>query len=183
MEFIIWLVGAMAFAWCLLNPFKVIGFFAETFGPAKPKPVEPAKPIKTLAEVHADEHAEWLEKAWTILRSNCTEHIYHHQKWFTCINCGQDEPWEYKEGCECRYEELHTFAHTLPQRVLVLRRPNCRHHGKDYTSWPLSERKGRVIYGRDEYGDRISKSIAYEKGSALQPKVRRLRFDIPEGTK
>jgi len=184
MEMILWLLFSAAVVFTLFKPYTVIGWFKGDARKWRDKPTEkveqPPVRIKTQAELHAEEHKDWMDKAWAIIRESCKEHIYHHQNWYKCINCGQEEPWVWKEGCECRYEEVHTFANVRPHYALVFRRPNCRHHGKDYTSWPLSERKGNVVYGRQS-SDRYTKDAPYEKGQALQSKVRKVRFEIPEG--
>lgn len=182
----LWLCFSALVIWALMNPSRTANFIIAVGKKVLPSyhvepPATPLVPIKTKAELHAAEHKDWMDRATAYLQDSCKKHIYHYSQWYTCLCCGAKEPWVWKEGCECRYEEVHTIASALPQRVLVLRRPNCRHHGKDYESWPLSERKGRV-YGRG-YTDNYLANKPTDSSKALEKEIRRLRFDIPEGNK
>jgi hypothetical protein len=183
METFLWLCFSALVVFTLFNPYTVIGWFKGDARKWRDKPAEkveqPPVRIKTLAEVHAEEHKDWMDQAWAILRKGC-KHIYHYSQWYTCINCGEEEPWVWREGCECRYEEVHTFASARPHYALVLRRPNCRHHGKDYKSWPLSERKGTVVYGA-ENRDYYLAMKPTDRSKELEKEIRKVRFEIPEG--
>lgn len=151
MEFILWLVFAMAFAWCVLNPFKVIAIVQDGFKHYAAKlPQPPKSPVQDFTDwerlvaegrkYKAQQHTEWLEEAWAILRRDC-EHVYHHQKWYTCIKCGYEEPWVWESNCGCTVDIATTLTDKTERYILRTRQSWCSVHGTDYKLFPLSDRK------------------------------------------
>lgn len=152
MEFILWLVFAMGFAWCVLNPFKVLNFVMGMGKKAFPSyHAEPSKtPVQDFTgwerlvaegrKYKAQQHTEWLEEAWAILRRDC-EHVYHHQKWYTCMKCGYEEPWVWEPNCGCTVDISTTLTDETERYILRTRQSWCSVHGTDYRLFPLSDRK------------------------------------------
>lgn len=64
MEFITWLVIAMAFGWCVLNVFTIMNWLQDAVGYKRtepPKPVEPVpdKMIRKDRSTQARQHRDW----------------------------------------------------------------------------------------------------------------------------
>lgn len=132
----------------------------------KPLPV----PQKTLAEVHAEDHAWWMAEALAILQPKC-DHLYHHQRWYTCKMCGYEEPWVYSQGCSCRYEDVRTISDAIPTYSLIERTSWCSVHGKDFKLYPISDRK-KGPYGPtndDNHKSSVEASRELTKGRSLRP--------------
>lgn len=137
-----------------------------------PQPKKPVVP-KTLRQVHEDDHKLWLEDYKRILQRGC-DHLYHHQNWYTCLMCGYEEPWEYREGCRCTVVETKTLTDIHPTYALTKRQSFCIVHGKDFKLFPISDRK-RGPYGpHGDQKDAVKRSMALTRGRSL----RRISQDI-----
>jgi hypothetical protein len=186
MEFIVWLVFAMGGAWCILSPFKVIAFFQNLFN-YTPKPVvqrvsAPEQDFtnwKTLVDEGKQykkaQHTEWVAEYKAIIQKHCSPHLYHHQHWYTCINCGYEEPWEYKEGCGCTYSTVTTLTSATPEYVLTGERASwCSVHGVDFTCFPISDRTS------GKYGPSNDRTGGVERSRELTKKhpVRKINYEF-----
>lgn len=150
--------------------------FQKALLPKQPPPVAPVVPAKTLKQVHAEDHAFWLAEYKAILQKGC-DHLYHQQHWYTCMLCGYEEPWEYVEGCSCRYEELHTLCYARPTYHLVIRQSFCKIHGIDFNYFPISARKHGPYGPQSDSTGSVERSRELTKGRSM----RRIGTDI-EGT-
>jgi hypothetical protein len=151
-----WLVWA---AWTVGTTFVLFYlFFGWPFGwpnrKRKTRVLEPQDPWASWKRYQVEhrqnvaaEHKGWLDEAMAILQQHCQPHYYHHQKWYTCMNCGYEEPWVWEPDCVCRHEIVDTVAGPLG-RVLIERYSWCKVHGKDFSnSWPVSLRDTPGKYG------------------------------------
>jgi len=172
MEFIIWFLVIVGLT---LGSVGVVRHprFQKALLVKKAAPEAPEAPQKTLKQVHEEDHAFWLAEYKAILQVGC-DHLYHHQHWYTCMLCGYEEPWEYVEGCKCRYEELHTLATARPTYALIKRQSFCKVHGTDFKAFPISDRK-RGPYGPDSDSlGSVERSRALTQGRSM----RRIATDI-----
>jgi len=176
MEVVSWIVFI---SWWVLGGFVLFYMDRKTFKRfrvRKPKvevePEEPFADFKRYAAEHRrfrdEAHAEWEKEAKALLQKNC-EHIYHHQNWYTCYKCGLEEPWEYKDDCTCYHETTHTISSARPTYSVIRRSANCVRHGRDYTYFPLSERKAGP-YG---YQNDRSSTWGYQRVAEIQRELQR----------
>jgi hypothetical protein len=175
MEFIIWFIviagltlGSVGF---VKHP-----WFQQKLLVKKPAPAAVAVPVKTLKQVHAEDHAFWSAEYKAILQKGC-DHLYHHQRWYTCMICGYEEPWVYEEGCSCRKEEVHTLCDARPTYHLVIRQSFCTIHGIDFKFFPISDRKHGPYGPQSDSTGSVERSRELIKGRSL----RKIDFNI-EGT-
>jgi hypothetical protein len=179
MDIIFWIIVIAALFWVpvlvLRHPKVQAKLPVKKAAPATPAKVGVA-PIKTLAQVNAEDHAYWMADYKAILQKDC-DHLYHHQNWYTCMLCGYEEPWEHLEGCRCRYEELRTLTDVHPVFTLIERQSWCIVHGIDFKLFPISNRK-RGPYGpQSDSRDSVELSRELTRGRSM----RRIDYDI-EGT-
>lgn len=116
----------------------------------KPKPAaveeDPFAEFKRYAakqRKHREEdHAYWEGQAYAILAKTCS-HIYHQygDEWYICVECRQEEPWEYKNGCECQFAVVKSLTEAVGQYEVIKRKTYCKYHGTDQYSRPYSDLK------------------------------------------
>lgn len=142
-----WLIFAMGLAWCVLSPYKVIAFVQSVFKIKPSQPTEVKQDFSSWEELaaqgrkyKAQQHKDWLEEAWAILRRDC-EHVYHHQHWYTCKKCGYEEPWKWEPNCSCTVAADKALTDPVERYSLITRQSYCKVHGTDYKLFPLSDRK------------------------------------------
>lgn len=143
----------------------------------KPKVLPVQVPVKTLEQVHDEDHAVWLEEYKAILQRDC-DHLYHNQNWYTCYKCGQDEPWEYRAGCSCQKQECQNISDPTPWYILTRRSPSCTVHGKDYKLMPVSDRKVRPFGNRD-YNFNYNDETPYTRSKELTKGRSMKRLELP----
>lgn len=190
METVLWVFFAFMFVGFLLFPYKSIRLVKAAFRHQldklpKPTPDKPAPPVKSLVEVHDEDHADWLEQYKAILQKDC-DHLYHSQNWYTCYMCGLDEPWEYKEGCSCRVYSSLALNQPKIEYSLTQRLPSCKVHGKDYKLMPVSDRKQGPFGNNGGYGysEKYNEESPYVRSKELikYRNMRRLELPTREGT-
>lgn len=142
--------------------------------------MEPVK-TKTLAEVHAEDHAQWLAQAMAILQPKCS-HLYHHQRWYTCMLCGYEETWEHTDNCVCTFVETSALTDAFPVYRVTARKTYCVDHGIDYKIYPVSDRKQGPYGTKHKRADAEERSKALTSGRYSDGSMRKIKFDI-EGTK
>lgn len=175
MEFFIWFIVIVVLT---LGSVGIVRHprFQKMLLPKKAAPeVKPVK-AKTLFEVHKEDHDFWLAEYKAIFQKTCA-HLYHHQAWYTCMQCGYEEPWEYAEGCRCRYAEDRALADRYSRFSLIERASYCTVHGKDFKLFPISDRKSGPYGPRNDQTDSIKKSNELMQGRSR----RKVDYDI-EGT-
>lgn len=182
-----WLQYLICWGITLIGIFCVWAFLMDPKGLRKKpqKPVEPEDPWATFKRYQAEHrkyvataHKEWLEEAWAILQRHCQPHYYHHQKWYTCMNCGHEEPWEWDEQCQCRYETVTRLGSSVTERVLIERVGYCPSHGRDFTSFPISLRENKGKYGHTNPAEDGTK-----RGMELQRTMSRKKIRFVEDLK
>lgn len=175
MTFIIWFIVIAALTLGSVAFVRSKRFQKALLPKKKRKAVEPVK-VKTLYEVHKEDHRLWLAEYRAIFQKNC-DHLYHDQKWATCMLCGYEEPWHYEEGCGCTYAETSKLTDLHPTYALINRASWCKVHGRDFKLFPISDRK------RGPYGPQSDQAGAVERSRELTTgrSMRRIDSDI-EGT-
>lgn len=101
-----------------------------------PKPKQQAVlHVKTLAQVHAEDHANWQEAYNLLVRATCV-HSYpatgHKASYAICGNCGYEEPWEWCEGCTCVTQSSIRLTDAVGRNILLHRSGTCIWHGIDW---------------------------------------------------
>lgn len=169
MEFIAWFIVIVFGSGGIVAFMKSAWFQNKLLVKPKPKAV-PTKPAKTLRQVHEADHKLWLEEYKRIFQKDC-DHLYHHQKWATCMMCGYEEPWEYAEGCQCTYAEDRKLTDINPTYTLINRQGFCRIHGIDFKAFPISDRKS------GPYGPSADQTGSVERSRKLTEGRTRRRVD------
>lgn len=107
----------------------------------KAEPVKSAARVKTLAEVHKDEQAEWQKTFLELLQKDCKHHFDGGlwDDWWKCVHCEFEQEWNYEIGCSCQSQSDYAISLAAPTRVLTRRSRYCTIHGRDSATQPRRE--------------------------------------------
>lgn len=171
----------------LHKAFKQLPFFREQ---AKLDPSDPWARWKAdkdkLAKYRAEQKADWDKTYNLILRATCT-HMFpgtsQSPNYYTCQNCGYEEPWEYVEGCNCVKSTVHTFETPNPTYELIHRSGTCKWHGRDWEHFgKMSDRTAKpfksneiVQWERDLASKVKEQRELREMNSLLETKMKRAK--------